>query len=135
MNMERIRILYKLFRKLNDPKSKPRIGFNMARYRASFLPDISLHNCGTTCCIGGWVVEAFEGSPTKEQLKSDTMYIYRRAKALLDLQDFEATRLFVPTSVNGHNLVNTTPLEVAQCLAHLLTFGEFPDWWDRDELE
>lgn len=94
--------------------------FNMAYCAAG------ASNCGTTCCIGGWMYALMHG-------RRDESGVLRfdREKAQLYVDSHLALReLFYPNSESGCTTFDydtITPRQAAQAITNLLETGE-PDW-------
>lgn len=114
MNKNRILILADLLEMLDHPQSKPKCGFNMNNFRSTYDYDMSEHSCGTTACIGGWAVLAFDEDP--EKYVDATEPWGPKAQALLGLNEKTADNLFYNfTTFKGE----ITPKRAVKVLRHL----------------
>jgi hypothetical protein len=99
------------------------LGFNMNDWVSSKYPDKSGHNCGTSACIAGYAVAAFDGMDEVERINSLTEdekieQFFGRAREIFDMDTEDADDLMVFFSGDP------TPLKAARTLRHLAATGE-----------
>jgi hypothetical protein len=81
---------------LQDLKSKPKVGFNMATYCTSNKPDMSPHYCGTTACLAGHAV-FLSGIPLDSPDDISNTNYFSLARDWLGINQNEAQYLFSGT--------------------------------------
>jgi len=113
VNRERMKVLRQLMVTLSKSKAKPVVGFNMADFVETALPDQSDHHCQTTACMAGWTVMAFGRKSEKELLNMSNDVIFGKAKKLLDLNTDQALHLFIPCDQDMHNM---TPADAVKLI-------------------
>ena len=79
-----------------------------------------IHNCGTTACIGGYVVLLGDPTITHDDLGGD---LGNRARELLNISSTQQQQLFAPDQ-NIYDWDKITPEIAADVLDHLAETGD-----------
>ena len=113
-NITNLQIIRDHLVKLNDPKTKQEIGFNMRLFYPDHYTDFSPHNCNTVCCIAGHIM-----------IIVDEVRSVSDAAHWLGLNDREAEFLFYG-DFSQENLYDITLESAIDCLNTMIFTGKLP---------